>query len=108
MELRKITAIIRSELLGPVEQQLPAAGAKGLTVTHVRGYGEYADLFSRDWQVNHVRLEIFTEASKAERIITAIMEAASTGAPGDGIIAVLPVAAVYRVRSRSPASPGEL
>lgn len=103
-----MTAIIRTELLEAVEQRLPQAGAKGVTVTHVKGYGEYADFFSRDWQVRHVRLEIFTEAAKVERIVAAIMEAASTGDPGDGIIAVLPVETVYRVRRRCPVASGEL
>ena len=108
MELRKITAIVRCETLEAVEKRLPLAGAKGLTVTQVKGYGEYADFFSRDWQVRHVRLEIFTEAPKVKAIVAAIMDAASTAAPGDGIIAVLPVEEAYRVRSRSHARSGEL
>lgn len=51
------------KLLEAVEQRLPRAGVKGVTVTHVKGYGEYADFFSHDWHVRHVRLEMFTEGA---------------------------------------------
>ena len=62
-DFRKVTASVRTEVLEAVEQRLPRAGVKGATVTHVKGYGEYADFFSHDWQVRHVRLEIFTEGA---------------------------------------------
>ena len=41
MKLRKITAIIRRDLLEKVERQLQNIGAKGISVTEVKGYGQY-------------------------------------------------------------------
>ena len=41
---------------------------------------------------------------KIESVVAAILETARTGVAGDGIIAVLPVSALYRIRE-GPAEP---
>ncbi|HHI94170.1 MAG TPA: P-II family nitrogen regulator [Gammaproteobacteria bacterium] len=107
MDFRKVTAIVRCESCEKVEQKLQKLGVHGFSISKVRGYGEYADLYSNDWLVTHARIEIFTEASKAEEIAEAIMEAAHVGLEGDGIIAVLPVEKLFRIRTRSEFKPGE-
>lgn len=108
MEFRKITAIVRSDCLEKVERQLQRTGVSGISVTQVKGFGEYANFFSRDWMVRHARIEIFTTAEKADAVVTSILETACSGTPGDGIVAVLPVEAIYRVRTRARAEAGEL
>ncbi len=101
MDYRKVTAIIRREVLEKVERKLQEIGVQGISVTKVKGYGEYTDFYSRDWMVSHARVEIFTSEAEAEAIAQAIMEAAHVGQEGDGIIAVLPVEKLYRIRTRS-------
>jgi len=98
---RKVTAIIRCESCEKVAQTLQKLGVHGFSISKVKGYGEYADLYSNDWMVSHARIEIFTEASKAEEIAEAIMETAHVGLEGDGIIAVLPVEKLFRIRTGS-------
>jgi nitrogen regulatory protein P-II 1 len=83
-----------------VENLLQQIGVGGITVSNVEGYGERANFFKKDWMVAHVRIDIFTEAAKAEEIAGAIMQVACTGSPGDGIVAVLPVEAVYHIDAR--------
>ena len=78
---------------------------KGISVTKVKEYGEYANFFNPDWMVNHSRIEIFTEKAKVEEIVAAIMDIAHTGMPGDGIVAVLPVEKRYRIRTKSEIAP---
>lgn len=51
--------------------------------------------------VRHARIEIFTEAGRAEDIADAIIEAAHAGRQGGGIVVVLPVDTVRRVRTGS-------
>jgi len=97
--LRKVTAIIRVMVLEQVEERLKDLGVSGITVTRVKGYGEYANFFRSDWTVEHARIEIFVWRERAEEIARAIVEAAHTGVPGDGLVAVLPVEAVYHVRT---------
>lgn len=105
---RKVTAIVRASMLEKVEQRLHLLQVPGLSVTRVKGYGEYANFFARDWLVEHVRLEVFLTRERADEVARAIMEAGRTGGPGDGIVVVLPVEAVYRVRSGDLATPADL
>ena len=63
MEWKKITAIVRAERLEDVEQRLMAVRVGGITVSRIKGYGEYKNFFSTDLMITHVRIEIFTEAS---------------------------------------------
>jgi nitrogen regulatory protein PII len=43
MELKKITAIIRSDQLEDVEHRLKGPGIPGISVDHVKGYGAYVN-----------------------------------------------------------------
>jgi nitrogen regulatory protein P-II 1 len=108
MELRKVTAIIRSNMLQQVEERLQDLGVKGLSVTNVKGYGEYANFFTHSWLVTHSRIEIFTERKRSEEIAKAIMDTAHCGIEGDGIVVILPVEKVYRIRTKALAKPGEI
>lgn len=105
---RKVTAIVRASLLERVERRLQELRVPGLSVTKVKGYGEYANFFARDWMVEHARVEIFVTRGRADEVARAIMAVARTGGPGDGIIAVLPVEAVYHVRTGELATPADL
>lgn len=104
----KITAIIRCEVLEKVEQRLQELGVHGYSVMQVKGCGEYTDFYSRDSMTMHARIEIFISAHRAEDITQAIMDAAHSGVEGDGIVAVLPVNKVYRIRHRAEVRPDEL
>jgi nitrogen regulatory protein P-II 1 len=108
MELRKVNAIIRSRLLEEVEEQLKKIGIRGLTVTRVKGYGENKSIWSQDWLGSHARIEIFTGKAKAEEIANVIMEVAHTGGPGDGIVCILPVEKIFRIRTKSEIRPDEI
>lgn len=101
MEFRKVVAIIRQEKLEAVEKALGRLGVPGISVTKVKGYGDYANFYARDWLVTNSRVEIFTSAEKAADIVTCILDNASVGLPGDGLVAVLPVEQIYRVRDRA-------
>lgn len=101
MKYQKITAIFRCDACRKVEQQLRKLGVQGFSLSHIEGYGEYADLYSSDWMTRHARLEIFTEAEKVETIVEAIMDSAHVGLAGDGIVAVQSVESLYRIRTRS-------
>jgi len=99
-EFCNITAVIRPDYLEKVEAALQAVGVPGVSVTKVKGYGEYADFYKPDWMCTHVRLEVFTGEKRAEQIAVAIMDAAHTGMIGDGLVAIMPVASVYHIRTR--------
>ena len=100
MIFRKVTAIFRPGRLEAVEDRLRGLGVSGVSVTKVKGFGEYANFFKADWLCTHVRVEVFTSALKANKIAEAIIEAAHTGIEGDGIVAILPVESVYHIRTK--------
>lgn len=104
----KVVAIIRGESLENVEGRLQQLGVPGITVTCIKGYGEYADFYSRDCLTEHVRVEIFTSAARADEIAQGIIDAAYSGVAGDGIVAVLPVSKIYRIRQRAEIRPEQL
>ncbi len=104
MKYRKITAIVRCDVCDKVQQRLQTKNVQGFTLSHIKGYGEYADLYSSDWLTSHAKIEIFVAAEEAEAIVEEIMDIAHVGLPGDGLIAVLPVETLYRIRTRSEMS----
>jgi len=107
MNYRKVTAIFRLEMLDKVEHKLQELGVKGMSVSKVKGYGEYADFYSKDWLTSHARVELFTAVSEAEIIAQAIMDAACLDMEGDGIVAILPVEKLYRIRTKREISKDE-
>ena len=100
MDLKKVTAIVRTDILEDVERHLRQLGVPGLTVWRVKGFGEYANFFTPDWTSACARIEIFTDAAQAQQIVDTILQAAHTGTAGDGIVAVIPVDGLFRIRDR--------
>ena len=106
MDYRKVTAVVRHDVLKKVERKLVELGVQGISVTLVRGFGDYADCFSSDWTASHARIEIFTSAEEADPIAQSVMEAAHVGLEGDGTVAIVPVEKLYQIRTRSEVSKG--
>ena len=94
-----VTGVIRSERLLQVERAVQDLGVSGVSVSRVKGYGEYADFFTSDWMSTHVRIEVITAADRAEAIVDCILEAASSGTRGDGIVTLTPIESVWRIRT---------
>ena len=100
MVWKKVVAIVRENKLASVQEHLKDLRMVFINSTRRKGYGEYANLFSRDWSITYARLEIYCEASQVEEIARVIMDAAHTGLTGDGIVAIIPVEMIYRIRSK--------
>ena len=100
MNYRKITAIIHPLTLQAVEERLKQLSVPGISISKVQGYGEAPNFFNSDWISPNARIEIYIEEDKAQEVAQAIMDTAHTGNKGDGIVAILPVEALFRVRTR--------
>jgi len=100
LPFRKVTAIIRPDVLQAVEERLMDLGVPGISVTRVKGFGEHASFFSPDWLLTHVRIEVFIQRERAREVAEAIMDTAHSGREGDGIVAILPVEALFHIRTR--------
>lgn len=108
MELALVVAVIRGLALEKTEKKLQEIGVRGITVTKVKGYGEYANFFTRDGLWDEVKIEVFVTQESAEGVASAILDAAHTGSPGDGIVAILPVDRIFSARTRSDAIPNRI
>jgi nitrogen regulatory protein P-II 1 len=100
MDFRKVTAIIQSGVLEKVEKALQASNVPGISVTKVKGFGEYANFYTSDWMTTHVRIEIFVGKEQADDIAKTIINTAHTGIEGDGIVAILPVTELFHIRTK--------
>ncbi len=100
--MKKITAIITSTMLEAVEAALQRVKVPGISVSAVKGYGEYANFFAHDWMVRHTKIEIFIGDEHTAAVVQAIVAAAQTGGAGDGIVAVQPADTVVRIRDAQP------
>lgn len=105
MDARLIIANFRSDKLEEVEKRLQQLGVERLNVTKVKGFGEYHNYFAPNWLNFEVRLEVFTKKEEVDAIAAAIMDAAHTGIPGDGVVAVVPIEKLYLIRTRSEVTP---
>lgn len=103
---KKIEAIIREEALDPVKDALHAIGIVGMNVVEVRGHGRQGGI-DLSWRgtayrmdlIPKIQINIILSDHNVEKTIDAIVGAARTGQPGDGLIFIYPVDDVVRIRT---------
>ncbi|NJN84827.1 MAG: P-II family nitrogen regulator [Caldilineaceae bacterium] len=103
---KKIEAIIRHETLENVKAALHEIGIVGMNVAEVQGHGRQGGIIltgrKGTYQVDmlpRLQVNIILSERHLERTIEAISKAAVTGNQGDGVIFVLPVDDVIRIRT---------
>lgn len=105
--MNKIEAIIRPDKLETVKNALTEAGFVGLNTVNVTGRGNQRGVIhmGRGAQAIEIdmlpktKMEMVVKDEDTDKVCHIIMDAARTGNIGDGKIFVLPVSAVYRVRT---------
>jgi nitrogen regulatory protein P-II 1 len=105
--MNKVEAIIRPEKLEAVKDALSVAGFVGLNIVNVTGRGVqkgivHAGRGGEEYRVDmlpKIKVELIVRDGDVERVVDAIIEAARTGAIGDGKIFIIPVADAIRVRT---------
>lgn len=104
--MKVITAIIRAGKLDDVTRALVKAGARGMTVTEVRGFGQqYGHVPEADPAVRaalllpKLRIDVVVKDQEEEAVTDAIASSARTGVIGDGKIWACPVDSALRVRT---------
>jgi nitrogen regulatory protein P-II 1 len=91
--------VIRPERLKPLEKRLMEMGVDGITVTKCKGYGEEAKYLFEPHFLPHAKVEIILPDDEVRGVIDAVISTVKTGSPGDGILAVLPVEDVVKIRT---------
>jgi nitrogen regulatory protein P-II 2 len=104
--MKLITAVIKPSRLDAVLDAVTEAGASGLTVTEVRGYGRQkgkTEVYrGAEYAVKllpKVKLEIAVPNDIVEAVISALAGAANTGKIGDGKVFVVDLETAMRIRT---------
>ena len=104
--MKLIIAIIKPSRLDAVLDAVTEAGASGLTVTEVRGYGRQrgkTEVYrGAEYEVKllpKVKLEIAVPSDIVEAVVDAIQTTANTNKIGDGKIFVLDLERALRIRT---------
>ena len=104
--MKMITAIIKPSRLDAVLDAVTEAGASGITVTEVRGYGRQkgkTEVYrGAEYAVKllpKVKLEIAVPSDVVQPVMEAIQRAANTGKIGDGKVFVVDLETALRIRT---------
>lgn len=105
--MNKIEAIVRPERLEVVKEALASAGFVGLNIVSVTGRGiqkgiVHAGRGGEEYRVDMLpksKIELVVKDADTQRAVDVIINAARTGAIGDGKIFVSPVSQAIRVRT---------
>ena len=104
--MKLIIAVIKPSRLDQVVDAVTEAGASGLTVTEVRGYGRQkgkTEVYrGAEYEVKllpKVKLESAVSDDIADRVVEALARSANTGKIGDGKVFVLDLEQAMRIRT---------
>jgi len=106
-----ITAVVKPHKLEDVKEALKGAGASGMTVTEVTGFGRQGghtetyrgSEYSIDF-IPKIRVEVLCDDDDLDRLIDAIEDAAQTGQIGDGKVWAVDVDRLSRIRTKERGS----
>ncbi len=105
--MNKIEAIVRPERMEAVKEALAEAGFIGMNIVNVTGRGVqkgivHAGRGGEEYRVDMLpktKIELVVSDAATEKAVGVIVEAARTGAIGDGKIFIMPVGDAIRVRT---------
>ena len=106
MNIKYVVAIVYSDNLERLHAALNSIRIGGVTLTKVKGYGEYKNLYTEDWLVEHTKVEVFAEESKADLLVKVLLDMSRSEPPGAGIVAVMPVERFFHLRTGTETLPG--
>lgn len=104
--MKKIEAIIKSNKLSPIKEELSKNGIQGMTISEVRGFGKQKgqiEIFrGTEYKIDFlpkIKIEIVAKDKDVDTIINLISDIARTGNIGDGKIFISNVEEVIRIRT---------
>ncbi|GAB63881.1 MAG: P-II family nitrogen regulator [Candidatus Jettenia sp.] len=105
--MKKIEAIVRTEMFDSIKDALSELGYPGMTVTMVKGHGNQKGIVET-WRgkmfridlLSKIKIEITVKDTDVENIVNTIVQKSQTGNMGDGKIFISHIENVYRVRTK--------
>lgn len=104
--MKLLKAFVRSHRVEDVVRALEDAGAPGITLSRVHGVGYGYDPYLFSLAPSEVqktpevsKVEVVCRSEDLDRLLDTLIEAARTGARGDGIVFVTPVERAIKIRT---------
>ncbi|MDH5432263.1 MAG: P-II family nitrogen regulator [Nitrosopumilus sp.] len=107
--MKRLETIVRSDKLSEVVSAIKSTGAKGVTVTSIKGQGSGerpmlrsgrgTTQFRAEYNIMDSIMTVVDD-SEVPKVISAISQAAYTGKSGDGIVIVTDVDQVVNIASK--------
>ncbi len=98
MNFCKVVAILNITDYGLISQTLQRLDIPGITVSKVRGFGDYINQFNDFGFSDNMKVEIYTTTEQADSIAECLSSLANEMTAGGGVIAIEPVDRLYNVR----------
>ena len=100
--MKMITAVVRTTSLDNIVKCLEDIGIREMTIFEIKEVGDETPL-SQHYTV-HSRIDIIVPDEKVVKITDVILQHTHTGLAGDGLIAVLPVDYMIKIRTKEKLS----
>jgi len=104
--MKLIVGIVKPFKVDDVKDAVKALGIQGMTVSDAQGFGRqhgHSEVYrGAEYTVDFVpkvRIEVLVDDDDVDRVAQRIIEIARTGKIGDGKVWVVPVDAVWRIRT---------
>lgn len=104
--MKLMKAFVRIGDVDTVVRALQAAGAPGITISHVHGVGydydpdEFTFASGLEGRAPEVaKIEVVCRSADVERLLRTIVQAASSGRRGDGLVFVTSVERAVKIRN---------
>lgn len=98
MKYRKVVAIMNITDYNTLHLPIQQMDVPGVTVSMVKGFGDYVNEFSPFGFSDNMKVEIYTTSEQAETIANELSSLADQLTKGGGVVAIEPVHQLMNVR----------
>ena len=98
MSYSKVVAIINITDYGLISDPLTKLDIPGVTVSMVKGFGDYLNTFEPHGFSDNMKIEVYTTTDQAEEVALQLSRLADEMTEGGGVIAIEPITALMNVR----------
>ena len=98
MNYCKVVAILNITDYGLINTAIQKMDVPGVTVSVVKGFGDYINTFNEFGLSDNMKIEIYTSPQQAEEVAATLAAIANDLTEGGGIVAIEPVKQLYNVR----------
>ena len=98
MNYCKVVAILNITDFGLIGTSIQKLDVPGVTVSMVKGFGDYINEFNEFGFSDNIKIEVYTSAEQAEIVADTLSRIGNEMTEGGGVVAIEPVHKLLNVR----------